>query len=150
MTEEPKQDPFSIARHLVERDPGRLIAYREGGFADGTRYTRHTFKLKDTSAASISTEQAPTAPVPLVLRVSDAIRQVPLSIAPARYSGGYKLRNAEEVAQAALDACHMAEVFAMLNNIAAWNEGDVVSEGFDEPCAARTARALLAKLEGQP
>lgn len=41
-------------------------------------------------------------------------------------------------------ARRLVEIYrTALNRIAAWNEGDEVTESFDEPAAARTARAAL-------
>lgn len=151
MTDKPKEQPFSIAQHLLKTSPDRLIGYREGQLPDGTRYTCHSFKDKEPSEASVSADQAAPAPFPLVLRVADAISQVPLSFAPARYGGGYKLRNPEEMAQAALDACNAEEMREALSLLC---EAKDLKEAHGECQAYRDvkergwamARSVLAKL----
>ncbi|AWM37076.1 hypothetical protein GobsT_50110 [Gemmata obscuriglobus] len=95
-----------------------------------------------------------TTPTPLLQRVAAAIRKVPLSISSTRRSGENGLRNAEEVAQAALDACHAEELTAALRvndsvirdirqRDARWHDDELVKQLLERN------RALLAKLEGR-
>lgn len=86
----------------------------------------------------------------LLKRVTDAIRKVPLSISSTRRSGENGLRNAEEVAQAAFDACRAEELLTSLRDLLEDSQhrdhdcGDSL-----EDCPVLKARALLAKLDGR-
>ena len=54
------------------------------------------------------------------------------------------------VAQARADAEWVREMRAALNQIASWGEGPGVSGRIDEPIAAQTARAVLARHPAKP
>ena len=52
--------------------------------------------------------------LPLLARVTARLRTLPLSISSTRRSGDNGLRNADEVAQAAIAACHAEEMLEAL------------------------------------
>lgn len=88
---------------------------------------------------------------PMVARVAEAIRQVPLSISSTRRSGQNGLRNAEDVAQAALDACQAQKLLDTLCEYIAASDACTEAGGDDVAAmlrfgeADKAARALLAE-----
>src|SRR5262245_25314370 len=94
-----------------------------------------------------------TAPhSPLLARVEAAIRKVPLSISSTRRSGQNGLRNADEVAQAAIKACHADALAVTLREYI--EAADACAAGDNDVAAMlrfaeadKAARALLAKLD---
>lgn len=91
---------------------------------------------------------------PLVARMAEAIRQVPLSISSTRRSGQNGLRNAEEVAQAAMEACRAEEMRQVLEILVYAKEmkersGDTPAYRAKKEEGWSRARAVLAELEGR-
>lgn len=85
----------------------------------------------------------------LVARVTDAIRTVPLSISSTRRGGENGLRNAEEVARAAIAACHADELAVALKRCLLVLGGESLSKSSLET-ALLSGVTVLAKLEGRP